>query len=82
MTLKPTKRSLTLQGHRTSVSLEDRFWRAFCDIAKQENKAINELAVEIYVTRDSNQQGLASAIRDFVLIYYMDKAENLTSSLK
>ena len=33
MTERPVKRSLTLRGHRTSVSLEDPFWRAFRDIA-------------------------------------------------
>jgi len=30
---RPEKRSLTLKGHRTSVSLEDAFWKAFRDIA-------------------------------------------------
>ena len=30
---RPVKRSLTLRGHRTSVSLEDPFWQAFREIA-------------------------------------------------
>ena len=35
MSARPVKRSLTLRGHRTSVSLEDEFWQAFRDIAKK-----------------------------------------------
>ena len=37
----PAKRSLTLRGHRTSVSLEDEFWRAFREIARAENERRN-----------------------------------------
>ncbi|WP_045320579.1 ribbon-helix-helix domain-containing protein, partial [Limimaricola cinnabarinus] len=44
---RPVKRSLTLRGHRTSVSLEDVFWRAFRDIAAAEGTTINGLAAEI-----------------------------------
>ena len=44
---RPVKRSLTLRGHRTSVSLEDEFWRAFREIADLQGKGINELAAEI-----------------------------------
>ena len=66
MSGRPVKRSLTLRGHRTSVSLEDEFWRAFCDIAAEKKKPINVLAAEIDVTRGV-EMGLASAIRVFVL---------------
>ena len=31
---RPVKRSLTLRGHRTSVSLEDEFWQAFREMAR------------------------------------------------
>lgn len=72
MSLRPRKRSLTLRGHRTSVSLEDRFWLAFCAIAKDENKPINVLAAEIDAARTLDA-GLASAIRDYVLQHYMNK---------
>ena len=70
MSLKPKKRSLTLRGHRTSVSLEDRFWTAFRQIAADENLAINALAAKLDEER-SFEEGLASAIRDYVLQYYM-----------
>ncbi|WP_341212322.1 ribbon-helix-helix domain-containing protein [uncultured Limimaricola sp.] len=62
---RPVKRSLTLKGHRTSVSLEDAFWRAFRDIATAEGRTINGLAAEIDAAR--GDVGLASAIRVFVL---------------
>ncbi len=69
MSGRPVKRSLTLKGHRTSVSLEDEFWQAFRDIAKSKNTPINALAAEIDVARDSDV-GLASAIRVFILNWY------------
>ncbi|MBT8154616.1 ribbon-helix-helix domain-containing protein [Epibacterium ulvae] len=66
MSLRPKKHSLTLRGHRTSVSLEDEFWTAFRQIAAQEGRPINELAAEIDETRGTDC-GLASAIRLYVL---------------
>ena len=69
MSGRPVKRSLTLKGHRTSVSLEDEFWRAFREIAKAEGRAINDLAAEIDARRTPGT-GLASAIRVFVLRHY------------
>lgn len=66
MTARPVKRSLTLRGHRTSVSLEDAFWREFRAIAERRGVAINELAAEIDAARGT-EAGLASAIRVFVL---------------
>ncbi|SDH99798.1 ribbon-helix-helix domain-containing protein [Lutimaribacter saemankumensis] len=69
MSGRPVKRSLTLQGHRTSVSLEDEFWQAFRTIAKETGKPINVLAAEIDADRDP-ETGLGSAIRVFVLRHY------------
>jgi len=63
------KRSLSLKGHRTSVSLEDEFWHAFREIARAQGRAINDLAAEIDASR-SSETGLASAIRVFVLRHY------------
>ncbi|MEN8888025.1 MAG: ribbon-helix-helix domain-containing protein [Celeribacter marinus] len=74
MTARPVKRSLTLCGHRTSVSLEDPFWRAFRDIAQREDKPINVLAAQIDETRGVDA-GLASAIRIYVLEYYQKTAQ-------
>ncbi len=63
---RPTKRSLTLNGHRTSVSLEDEFWRAFRDLAAEDDRPINALAAEIDAARGVDT-GLATAIRLYVL---------------
>ncbi len=73
MTARPVKRSLTLKGHRTSVSLEDPFWQAFKDIAEARGLALNALAAEIDAERDF-ETGLATAIRLFVLAHYRDQA--------
>ena len=62
---RPTKRSLTLRGHRTSVSLEDIFWDQFRKIAQLNDKTINGLAAEIDAGR--GDIGLASAMRVYVL---------------
>ncbi|WP_299896876.1 ribbon-helix-helix domain-containing protein [uncultured Ruegeria sp.] len=72
MSGRPVKRSLTLKGHRTSVSLEDEFWRAFREIAHEKGQPINVLAAEIDVERDP-QTGLASAIRVFVLNWFRNR---------
>lgn len=66
---RPIKRSLTLRGHRTSVSLEDAFWTAFREIAAEKGMAINALAAEIDADRDI-ETGLASAIRVYVLRHH------------
>lgn len=76
MSLRPKKRSLTLRGHRTSVSIEDRFWSAFCAIARDRDLAINELAAKIDEGRDIETEGLASGIRDYVLQHFMDRAND------
>lgn len=65
MNARPVKRSLTLRGHRTSVSLEDAFWTEFRRIARARGMALNALAAEIDAAR--GDVGLASAIRVFVL---------------
>jgi predicted DNA-binding ribbon-helix-helix protein len=62
----PVKHSLSLHGHRTSVSLEAEFWQAFRDIAAARGVALNALAAEIDDARAPGV-GLASAIRVFVL---------------
>lgn len=69
MTSRPKKRSLTLKGHRTSVSLEDEFWAAFREIAQIKKRSINDLAAEIDALRGTSM-GLASAIRLYVLRHY------------
>jgi predicted DNA-binding ribbon-helix-helix protein len=62
---RPVKRSLTLHGHRTSVSLEEAFWQEFRRIAAAESLPLNQLAERIDEGR--GDVGLASAIRVYVL---------------
>jgi predicted DNA-binding ribbon-helix-helix protein len=59
------KRSLTISGHRTSVSLEDAFWRRLKALATNRAQSLSALIAEIDASRgDAN---LSSAIRVFVL---------------
>lgn len=69
MSTRPAKRSLTLHGHRTSVSLEPQFWDAFRDIAAAQGIPLNQLAAQIDDARCSDE-GLATAIRLHVLNHY------------
>ncbi len=69
------KRSLTISGHRTSVSLEDEFWSAFREIATAEALSTNELAARIDARRDIST-GLASAIRVFVLGWFRQQGKD------
>ncbi|MEE9453885.1 MAG: ribbon-helix-helix domain-containing protein [Paracoccaceae bacterium] len=71
--MRPQKHSLTLRGHRTSVSLEEAFWKAFLHIAKSEGQTINGLAAQIDEDRGTDM-GLASAIRLYVLHWYQTRA--------
>lgn len=73
MTGRPIKRSLTLRGHRTSVTLETDFWQAFREIAAEKRLPINALAAEIDAQRELDT-GLATAIRLFVLNHYRKRA--------
>lgn len=66
---RPRKHSVLLQGHQTSVSLEDEFWQAFQDIAAQKGLSLNALAAQIDEARGI-EAGLASAIRVYVLRHY------------
>jgi len=66
---RPEKHSLTLGGHRTSVSLEPEFWSAFREIAAAKKLGINALAAKIDADR-SAKTGLATAIRLFVLAHF------------
>lgn len=63
---RPKKRSILVNGHSTSISLEDNFWHAFCEKANMENISINQLITKIDMQRDG-KCSLASAIRLYVL---------------
>jgi predicted DNA-binding ribbon-helix-helix protein len=62
------KRSVVLAGHKTSVSLEEAFWRGLKDIASSRRSTLSNLIGSINTDRE--QGNLSSAIRLFVLSHY------------
>ncbi len=62
------KRSVTIAGHRTSLSLEDPFWIALQEIAAERERPLAALIQEI----DKSRAGLnlSAALRVFVLDYF------------
>lgn len=58
---RPVKRSLTIAGHRTSISLEAAFWDALKELAASERRPLAEIIAEIDESR--GEAGLSSAIR-------------------
>jgi predicted DNA-binding ribbon-helix-helix protein len=59
------KHSVVIAGHRTSVSLEDAFWRALKEIAAQEGVSLAALVARVDAGR--GEANLSSALRVFVL---------------
>lgn len=62
------RRSIVVGGHKTSISLEDGFWRGLKEIARTRHLALSSLVSAIDIGRV--QPNLSSAIRLFVLDYY------------
>jgi predicted DNA-binding ribbon-helix-helix protein len=74
MTVKKLKRSITLAGHRTSVSLEADFWAALSDIAAETERPLARLIDEVD-KRQGRDKNLSSALRVFVLAHYRGKGK-------
>ena len=66
------KRSLTIAGHRTSVSLEASFWAALKRIAAEEGCSLTALAAR--VDRERGEANLSSALRVFTLKWFVEKS--------
>jgi predicted DNA-binding ribbon-helix-helix protein len=67
--MKPErKRSLSIAGHRTSISLEAPFWEALKEIAASEERPIAALVAEVDSGR--GELNLSSALRLHALAYY------------
>jgi predicted DNA-binding ribbon-helix-helix protein len=62
------KRSIVIAGHKTSVSLEDAFWKALKEIAGGRAITLSDLVASI--DTDRRHGNLSSAIRLFVLEHY------------
>ncbi len=63
-----TKRSITIRGHRTSVSLESAFWDALKEAAAEDGRTVSALVAEIDAGR--RDAPLSSAIRVHLLARY------------
>jgi predicted DNA-binding ribbon-helix-helix protein len=71
MTSGRTKRSIAIEGQKTSVSLENEFWRGVKEIAGQRDMTLSDLIKEIGAGRPGN---LSSALRVYVLEHYQAEA--------
>jgi predicted DNA-binding ribbon-helix-helix protein len=73
--MKPpdVKRSVVVDGHKTSVSLEEAFWSGIKEISGARNMTMSELVGEIDANR--HQGILSSAIRLFVLDHFKSRAQ-------
>ena len=69
------KRSIVVAGHKTSVSLEDAFWKGLKEIAGGRHIRLSDLVAAI----DSERRygNLSSAIRLFVLDFYRNQHSDL-----
>ena len=66
------KRSITIKGRKSSVSLEDQFWEALKEIATERGVAVPTLVTGIKAER--RRGNLSSACRLFVLRHYQDQS--------
>jgi len=65
------KRSIVIAGHKTSVSLEDAFWRGFKEVAAGRGMTLSALVATIDTERQHGN--LSSAIRLCVLDFYRNQ---------
>jgi predicted DNA-binding ribbon-helix-helix protein len=61
-------RSILIAGHKTSVSIEDSFWKGLEEIARGRDMTVSDLVTTINSKRKHNN--LSSAVRLFVLDHY------------
>jgi len=62
------KRSISISGHGTSITLEDAFWQALKDIAASKNMSVQKLIEKIDMKRETDN--LSSAIRIYILDHF------------
>jgi predicted DNA-binding ribbon-helix-helix protein len=71
------KRSIVIAGHKTSVSLEDAFWKGLKEIASGRSTTLSDLVASI--DADRRQGNLSSALRLFVLDFYRNQLGELAT---
>ncbi len=70
---RPVKRSFSLRGHQTSISLEAPFWDALKEAAQREGTTAAAIVAEIDEKRGNS--GLSGAVRMWILDYYRRKSD-------
>jgi predicted DNA-binding ribbon-helix-helix protein len=75
---RPVKRSFSIKGHRTSISLEAPFWEALRQAAATEHTTLSALVAAIDAKRGT--AGLSSAVRIWVLDYVRKGADKSASA--
>jgi predicted DNA-binding ribbon-helix-helix protein len=68
-----SKRSLTVAGHRTSISLEDPFWDGLAEIAAARRSSVAAVVASIDRGRKAGTN-LSAAVRVAVLDWYRKQA--------
>lgn len=68
--MRPIKRSFTIKGHKTSISLEPPFWDALKDAALTLDVPLAQLVAMIDSNRSDDEGGLSTAVRVWLLDYY------------
>jgi len=71
------KRSIVIAGHKTSVSLEDAFWKGLKEIASGRSTTLSDLVASI--DADRRHGNLSSALRLFVLDFYRNQLGEMTT---
>jgi predicted DNA-binding ribbon-helix-helix protein len=71
---RPIKRSFTIAGHRTSISLEAAFWEALKAVASEQRLSVASLIARIDAARGRDGGGLSSAVRVWILRHYCLRA--------
>ena len=74
------KRSIVLDGRRTSVSLEDAFWKSLRKIADERNETLSNLISGIDGSRKN--ANLSSCLRIFVLEFFKQQSAQQNQSFQ
>ena len=71
------KRSIAVDGHKTSITLEDEFWARLKEIARSRHMTLSEIVG--YIDSHRNHANLSSTIRLFVLDHALAQRKALTA---
>ncbi len=70
--MRPVKRSFSIKGHRTSISLEAPFWEALKEAAAEDRLSLAALVASIDTGR--GEANLSSAVRVWLLARYRTRS--------